>query len=82
MNLSDRTELFPERPWFKAWRENLNVLEVIEECTFWMKGKLSATKKGKDKLDALYEFLAVKGRLGELDAAWNKSEDIHEKQGY
>lgn len=83
MDLSDRTMLFPERPWFAEWREKLDVKAVIFDCTHWSERLDKLVKKpGEErKLEALYEFLAAQGKLAEFDHAWRQIEDDY-KQGY
>lgn len=77
MNLSDRSKLFPERPWFAAWRINLDVRSVIENCTKWRGDELVRLSGKASELEALYEFLAAQGRLAEFFAAWQQIEDEH-----
>lgn len=78
------TERFPERPWFKAWRERKSIddlcREVIKECTRFddMAGECGVLKRRMGdcavKLEALYEFCAARGKLSAFDQAWDQLE--------
>lgn len=76
MNLSERDKVFPERPWFKEWRESekFSVRAVMQGCVTERNGKLVCKHGSERKLEALYEFLAAKGCLAEFEATWKEIE--------